>query len=323
NYAICDRYFASVMGPTWPNRFYMSGATAGGRKANEPFWGQADKTIWGMFRKKCLSTRIYFQDVPWIDGAYPGGVAGRTVNTARIFDNQPAGAGVLGNIVPNLIYDTFEKDCREGTLPTFSMIDPGFVAVPNDDHPPRDVQAGQTLVAAIYKMLTMNEEQWKKTLFLITYDEHGSFHDHVAPGVVASEERADFQRLGFRVPMIVVGPYVKKNYVSHVTLDHTSILSSVTRRFNLEQLNDRVRTANDLADCIDRDALEQAPVAPVILPRTRVSEFDAHETNNATPGQSELAERLLGRQVDRETKKIYTDKFLEAADRLGVAEIRS
>jgi len=322
NYAICDRYFASVMGPTWPNRFYVNGATSGGAKANKPLYGQGDKTIWGMLRKKCLSSRIYFQDVPWIDGAYPGGVVGRTINTSRIFDDQPAGAGALAHIVPNLIYNTFETDCREGTLPTFSMIDPGFVAVPNDDHPPRDVQAGQTLVAAIYKMLTMNEEQWKKTLFLITYDEHGSFYDHVAPGVCPEEERAEFKQYGFRVPTLVVGPYVKKNYVSHTQLDHTSVISTVTRRFNLDPLNDRVRTANDFRDCIDQDALERAqPRDPAILPQTRVSEFDAHETNYASPGQSELAKNLTGGPIDRETKKIYTDKFLQAADRLGVARI--
>jgi Phosphoesterase family len=62
---------------------------------------------------------------------------------------------------------------------------------------------------------------------------------------------------------------------------------------------------------------------PAILPRTRVSEFDAHETNFASPGQSELAAKLIGGPVDGETKKIYTDKFLQAADRLGVARIRS
>jgi phospholipase C len=322
NYAICDRYFSSVMGPTWPNRFYMSGATAAGRKANSPIFGGAANSIWGKLRDKCLSSRVYFQDIPWIDGAYPGAVVGRTVNTARIFNNQPAGTGALGTIIPNLIYNTFEDDCREGTLPTYSMIDPGFIAVPNDDHPPRDVQAGQTLVAAIYKMLTLNEEQWKKTLFLITYDEHGSFYDHVAPGICREETNPEFKQLGFRVPMIVVGPYVKKNFVSHVQYDHSSVLSTLTKRFKLDAINDRVRAAADLSDCIDRNALERvAAPAPAILPKTRVSEFDAHETNYESDGQAELAMQLIGKPVDRETKKIYTDKFLEAADRLGVAEI--
>ena len=335
NYAICDRYFCSVMGPTWPNRFYLNGATSSGGwrnsdgKGNKPLWGGGGKSMWAKLRDKCLSSRTYFQDVPWIDGAYPGGVVGRTINTSRIFDNQPS-AGALAHIVPNLIYNTFETDCREGTLPTVSYIDPGFIAVPNDDHPPRDVQAGQTLVAALYKMLTTNEEQWKKTLFLITYDEHGSFYDHVTPPdhrrsrSAAAETNPDFKQLGFRVPMIAVGPYIKKNYVSHVEYDHTSVISTLTKRFNLDAINDRVRAANSFEDLVDFDALERAPADPAILPRTTVSEFDAHETNYASPGQSEMAQNVTGKSyIDRETKKIYTDKFLEAADRLGVANVKA
>ncbi len=83
------------MGPTWPNRFYMSGATAGGCKANEPFRGQADKTIWGMFRKKCLSTRTTSRTSRGSTAPTRAGSQAAMVNTARIFDNQPAGAGVL------------------------------------------------------------------------------------------------------------------------------------------------------------------------------------------------------------------------------------
>jgi phospholipase C len=317
------------MGPTWPNRFYLNGAVSAGGwrnsdgKGNKPLWGGGNNTLWGKLRDKCLSSRIYFQDVPWIDGAYPGGVLGRTINTSRIFDEQPS-FGALAHIVPNLIYNTFETDCREGTLPTVSYIDPGFLAVPNDDHPPRDVQAGQALVASLYKMLTSNIEQWRKTLFLITYDEHGSFYDHVAPGKNNSDTNPEFKQLGFRVPMIVVGPYVKKNYVSHVQYDHTSVLSTLTKRFNLDPLNDRVRTANSLEDCIDYDALERAPADPAAMPRLTVSEFDSHETNYASPGQSELAEKVTGKSyIDRETKKVYTDKYLEAIDRLGVANVKA
>ena len=329
NYAICDRWFSSVCGPTWPNRFYIHGANAFGIKGNKPAWNQGENTIWGALRKKCLSARTYYADVPWIDGAYPGGVVGRTINTARVFENQPL-APVQGRTsirLPEfarraLDYNTFEKDCIEGTLPTVSIIDPGFSSVPTDDHPPHDVQAGQTFVAAIYKMLTMNEDQWKKTLFLITYDEHGSFYDHVKPGVVQEDERAEFRQLGFRVPTLVIGPHVKKNYVSHVQYDHSSIAATITRRFNLDPLNDRVRRANSIEDCIDWDSLSRQPNAPAVLPQTLVNERQAHESIEESHGQEKLNEVLLGGQPSREARKIQTDKFLEAADRLGVARIR-
>ncbi|MBX3188720.1 MAG: alkaline phosphatase family protein [Labilithrix sp.] len=325
NYTLCDRWFASVMGPTWPNRFYLNGATAHGHKSNKPAWGQGENTIWGVLRKRCISSRCYYADVPWIDGAYPGGVIGRTINTARVFDNQPL-APVRG-FVPEFVrqaldYDTFETACREGTLPSVSFIDPGFSSIPNDDHPPHDIQAGQTLVAAIYKMLSQNEEQWKKTLFIITYDEHGSFYDHVAPPVVREDTRADFRQLGFRVPALVIGPYVKKNYVSHVQYDHVSPISTLTRRFNLDTLNDRVRTANDLRDCIDFDALERSVPEPVVLPRTVVSQSHALDTIMESPGQAELMNRVLGGVPGKEHKRIATNAFLEACERLGVVEIR-
>jgi phospholipase C len=331
NYAICDRYFCSVMGSTWPNRYYLHAASSRGEKGNLPFknTGHGDKTFWQALRKKCLSARNYYQDIPWIDGAYPGAVMGRAINTARIFDNQPilnlkGGNGFVPEFVRNAFdHNTFETDCREGTLPTVSVIDPGFLAVPNDDHPPHDVQAGQTLIAAIYKLLTMNEEQWKKTLFIITYDEHGSFYDHVKPGVAPAEEREDFRQLGVRVPCLVVGPYVKKNYVSHVEYDHTSIISTLTRRFGLDPLNDRVRTANGLEDCIDLDALERSVASPALLPKTFVRESHAQDSIAESFGQSQLADRLLGGPLDREQKRIATNEFLHAADRLGVATIGS
>jgi phospholipase C len=324
NYAVCDRWFSSVMGPTWPNRFYIHGATSGGKVSNSPLWNEGDKTIWGVLRKKCLSARNYYADVPWIDGAYPGGVVGRTINTARVFDNQPLAptSGFLPEFARQALdYDTFETACREGTLPTVSIIDPGFSSIPTDDHPPHDVQAGQTFVAAIYKMLTSNEEQWKKTLFIITYDEHGSFYDHVAPPSVAEDPRADFRQLGFRVPALVIGPYVKKNYVSHVQYDHVAPIATLTRRFSLDPLNDRVRKANDLRDCIDFNALERAVDAPPLLPKTVVSLGAAMDSIMESPGQGELMKRVLGGTPSMEHKKVATEKFLEAADRLGVTRI--
>jgi hypothetical protein len=114
---------------------------------------------------------------------------------------------------------------------------------------------------------------------------------------------------------------VKKNYVSHEVLEHTSLVSTITRRFNLDHLNDRVRLANDFRDCIDYDALERTPGEPALLPQVKLSEFMTHETNNEAAGQSELAEKLTGGPIDKETKKIYADTWLEAVDRLGVASI--
>jgi phospholipase C len=128
-------------------------------------------------------------------------------------------------------------------------------------------------------------------------------------------------RNGFRVPSLVIGPYVKKNYVSHKQYDHVAPIAPISRRFNLEMLNDRVRKANDLSDCIDFNALERPLADPFLLPRTVVSQSQALESIMESPGQGELMNRVLGGPVGKEHKRIATNAFLEAAERLGVTEI--
>ncbi len=330
NFTLCDRWFCPVAGPTWPNRFYLHAATAGGKKTNESLNVWKTKTMWSILRKKCFSAMNFYGDVPFVAGAFPTSighidVVGHGLNIARIFDNQPL-APLGKDILPEWVRSavdtpTFQTLCREGKLPTVSVIDPAFLTAPVDDHPPHDIMAGQTFVSAIYKMLSESPD-WHRTLFLITYDEHGSFYDHVAPPIVEAETDPDFKRQGIRVPTLVIGPYVKKSFVSKAQYDHVSFLSTITRRFDLEVINDRVRTANDLSDCIDRDALERPLSDPAILPQTKVSAGDALDSVLDNPGQPELAERALGAQATREHKKVHTDKFLEAVDKLGIVSVR-
>jgi hypothetical protein len=97
----------------------------------------------------------------------------------------------------------------------------------------------------------------------------------------------------------------------------------MTRRFDLDPLNDRVRKANGFEDCIDPNALERPVGDPAILPKTIVRESQALESIAESLGQSQLADRVLGGPLKYEQKRIATDKFLEAADRLGVARIGS
>ena len=325
NYALCDRWFSSVMGPTWPNRMYLHTGTSTGIKVNKkmdsdhrPSKPDEARTIWHELKDKCISACNYGMDFQWVIGGFglfnsvPSSTVFKRPKSGSPRDNQPQGR------------ESFEEACENGTLPMVSMIDPAFIFSPCDDHPPHDIKAGQAFVSSIYKLLTKNPEQWAKTLFIITYDEHGSFYDHVAPPSVATDERSEFNQLGFRVPSLVIGPYVKKNYVSHVQYDHTSFLSTVTRRFGLKPLNNRVAQANDVRDCVDMNKVEThgGPSSPVSLRNVRLSESLVHESIRDSLGQSELAMVAMGRPATLDEKTRATDHMLQAFDRIGVANIR-
>ena len=331
NYALCDRWFSSVMGPTWPNRFYLHAATSCGEKANnkiaiakKPKDDTQARTIWHEASDKCVSAVNYSVDVAFELGGF--GALNGTITNNVVFGKSPKRtSGPHDNVTMPASWEnaSFEEACTYGCLPTISVIDPAFVLAPCDDHPPHDVQAGQAFVASIYKLLTSNEEQWNKTLFIITYDEHGSFYDHVAPPSVAEDERPEFRQLGFRVPALVIGPNVKKNYVSHVQYDHVSFLSTISRRFGLTPLNARVSAANDVRDAIDRDALETANrPSPIKLATVTLSESRVHESIRNSLGQSELADRNLGGPATLEQKRRATSELLGVFDRLGTASIR-
>jgi phospholipase C len=116
-------------------------------------------------------------------------------------------------------------------------------------------------------------------MFVLVYDEHGGYYDHVAPPpalppdaippvVQPTESTYDgFARYGFRVPAVVVSPYAKPHYVSHVLYDHTSILAMLERKWNLPALTYRDANANDLTDFLDLKALARGRPTFPRLPR--------------------------------------------------------
>jgi phospholipase C len=156
---------------------------------------------------------------------------------------------------------SFLDDVAAGRLPAVSWIDPHFkdlkVLGPdsNDDHAPSDVLAGQDLVLTLYHALS-SAPTWSKTLFVVTYDEHGGFYDHVEPPA-ASDDNPDFRRFGVRVPALVVSPLVAKGSSSTALLgadfhfDHTSLIKTILTRFcntdgNIPAMGTRMAAANHL-----------------------------------------------------------------------------
>lgn len=162
-------------------------------------------------------------------------------------------------------------------------------------------------------------------MLVITYDEHGGFYDHVSPPTTFEDQYPGFEQLGFRVPSLVVGPYVRRGCVSAVQLDHVSVVSTATRRWGLEPLNNRVINTLDLSSAIDPNFLGD-PQPPVALPPTLVhvpETFRLPDTHARIRHQPELS-RLLDRggfprHLDGRARHDEIMRYtLEQGRRLGV-----
>jgi phospholipase C len=241
-YATADRWFCSVMGPTWPNRFYWHGASSEGKMDNT-LGGNllAGPSIFHRLEAKGVNWAYYYGNIPVVS-LYQG------VNINKVHR-----------------FGDFLQDAKMGKLPPVVYIDPAFNS--NDDHPPVHPINGQELIATVYTALATSP-QWNNCLLVITYDEHGGFFDHVSPPKTIDERAAQgFDQLGFRVPTLVVGPYVKQSYVSSVQFEHCSALRHLEKTFDLEPLNQRTMASNDLSDFLDMDRLAKGnPAPPIQIP---------------------------------------------------------
>lgn len=296
-YTVCDRYFCSLLGPTWPNRFFLHGASSHGVTTNVPVVGFT--SIFDQLDGAGVESRNYYGDVPWCTGAY-----GRLKGLSGI--------------------ETFFEHAAAGTLPKVSIIDPTFFGQgANDDHPDHDVKLGEALIASVYAALAASP-QWGRCLFVLTYDEHGGFFDHVPPPPTVDGDPA-FAQLGFRVPTIVAGPFARKGCVVSTQLEHVSILRTLARRFKLPSLNARVDATEDLSSCIDPKFLDN-PQAATKLPRVRVPLKKVRASRPAGISQPEMwAAAESGRipwQLDRRAHSLaIAERILAHGERLGAIEI--
>ena len=290
--ATCDRWFASVMGPTWPNRFFLHGATSNGVQSNLPALGF--RSIFAALDDAGVSHKNYFHDVAWAVGGY-----------VKLTGNAPI--------------EDFFTAAAAGTLPTFSLIDPAFFGGgANDDHPSHDVRLGQALIAAVVNAMAASP-QWGRSLLIITYDEHGGFFDHVPPPVTV-DVRPEFRQLGFRVPTQLVGPTVRRGQIVSTPLEHVSIIATLANRFGLPPLTERVTATNDVSSCLDPATLH-APHPPPVLPPVPMARaaVDARPASDAHPELAAAVDALaLPPELDRRGRAAeVTATFLDWATRLG------
>ncbi|HWO19234.1 MAG TPA: alkaline phosphatase family protein [Kofleriaceae bacterium] len=317
-YTSCDRWFASVMGPTFPNRAFWHCGTAFGLKENSTVIsrlsaGVPAPTIYHLLEDAGVDWAFYYGSYavaallaspgPYQLDIGPNDGTGRV----RRFGDAVGGVG------------QFFKDAAAGKLPPVTYIDPAFDQ--NDDHPPLPPILAQALIASIYRALAKSP-QWKNVMFVVAYDEHGGFYDHVAPPVTTDDTLAKygvdgFQQLGFRVPGMVIGPYAKQGHVSSVQYDHTSAIKHLQNAFNLGPLTARTDAANDLSDCIDMDRLARGePAPPIEIPEIDVNSFPY--TNSRCIGKPSFHQAPLHEWLDENPGKWDPAYDIRGTDQMSV-----
>jgi phospholipase C len=176
----------------------------------------------------------------------------------------------------------------------------------------------------VYQALAQSP-QWGRCLLIITYDEHGGFYDHVSPPTTV-DDHPEFRQLGFRVPSLVIGPFVKRGCIDSTQTEHVSVLSTAMRRFGLPALNERMSVTNDVSSAIN-PAYFDNPRPPAPIPQLSVSVSEVLEKRGT--GQEELAAMVARGEIplppDRRHENASRDvalSMLEHASRLGVVKLR-
>lgn len=314
-FVICDHWFSSLPGPTWPNRnFALSGTTSGRVKMptgiTDPnmrydIFYQNQTNIFDCLDKAGKSWRNYYSDFP--------------LSLVLTHQREPH------NLINYHQIDRFFKDANgaEADFPEFTFIEPKYMGTDqNDDHPPHNTMKAEKLIADVYNAIRSNKKLWESTLFVITYDEHGGFYDHVPePDAIppdAHQEEYTFDKLGVRVPALLISPWLKKG-VEKTVFDHTSLLKYLIDKWQLDPLGERTRHANSIAvalkfaqeprqDCISHIFV---PTADLISSNTEIEKWNNCSNHQAIHVFADFLSK---------NKNIQTTSILPSASKIAAAK---
>lgn len=265
-FATSDRWFAPAPANSEVNRIYLHAATSEGHahKPSDSFGCCTSKTIFHLLDAAGISWKVYYTN--------------KNPNTGKpltdLNDFWPSFADAhAANIVPA---SQFADDANNGKLPAVALIQTGYLSG-QDEHPGGNephtpatsgshVQVGAQYAASFVATL-MSSQSWGDSAFILFHDEGGGMYDHVPPlmnvpnpdgippkDLFSTDPPGDFTRTGMRVPLMVVSPFSKKHYVSHVATDYTAVLKFIETRFGLPHLTKRDAAASDMSDFFDYDA---------------------------------------------------------------------
>lgn len=255
NFTTCDRYFPSILGPTFPNRIFAHAGQTD--RLDDSFSLSNLPTIWDRLNDGGVSHRYYYGNLAFL--ALWG------IKYAAI--SEP--------------FAVFLSDCANGTLPAVSYVDPSFTLLlntANDDHPFSDIRNGEAFLSQVYRAVA-DSPVWDSTVVIFTRDEWGGFFDHIAPPRALAPNNVDPDLiggkalLGIRVPTAIVSPWTVGNpanpTVTNQIFDHTSVLKFIESVFDVAPLAVRETSADvgNILDVIDvTRPVMPAPALPVANP---------------------------------------------------------
>lgn len=282
-YAVCDAWFSSMPGPTFPNRFFFHAGSSAGLD-HSPHWGtiinrmkttngwsfehgtvfdwlnqlDSNKPMW----------RIYEGD------RYPhsGTIKGINKHLDKFYPYSKQG------FVEDLKKDDFESVKYIFIEPNYGRYirSPGDFSGGTSQHPLDDVRSGEQLIKEVYEAIR-DSKYWESSLLLITYDEHGGFVDHVPPPKAtppgdepepdSNDWQFNFTRYGARVPAVVVSPWVPKGVIDDTEYDHSSLPKTLVDIFSElgkgRTFTNRINCANSFHKlCSLQSARKDKPVIP-------------------------------------------------------------
>jgi len=304
-FVVCDNWFSSVPGPTWPNRFYVHCATSAGLVANDVI-DPATRTIYQNLTDAGVSWNIYFGDIPQCL-AIPSLAIDVFKDRFKLLDN-------------------FAKDVQAGTLANYVFIEPRYFDLlgwkASDEHPPHDVMVGDALIGSIYNTLSTSSI-WNSTVLVILWDEHGGTFDHVPPpntvnpdGINSptkehpTDPAFDFTRLGVRTAAVIASPLVQQG-VDSTQYDHSSMLATAKEIFGLPSfLTKRDAAANTFTHLFSQSNIRATkgvpatagsmpPLSPVTIENADLSAASTAPLSDYQESLVRLADSLDVPESDR------------------------
>ena len=289
-FALFNFWYSSLPGPTWPNRFFIHAATSGGL-TDSPSTSQIVAGF--SFQNDTIYKRLQDAGKAWC--IYHDGLP------------QTAGISSLRDEYINPLTKKFQAmgnffdDVKNGALADYSFIEPRYdtgnnYLDGNSMHPLNDIRKGEDLLKRVYEALR-NSRYWTDTMLIITFDEHGGFYDHQPPPATVptgDDSRYanpnysfPFDRLGVRVPGVVVSAYTAKGTIigdapdnPATVFDHASVLATVVKRFGLKPLTKRDGAANTLEVAINL-------AAPRVLPTEALTALPNPATDAGVVGAAD------------------------------------